>query len=167
MGAPIKAALLALDRRLEEVVSGACLCVTAACVMLQVVLRYAFSAAAPWAEEVAVYAMIGSIYFGACLAARERAHIRVAFVYDLLPPRLRLATVVLADILWVLFLFLVLSQSVVFVKLLFETVHVSPGLGIEQRWPQSVVPLCFALMIVRVLQVYWRWVRGGAEGLPV
>lgn len=167
MGPRLKAALSALDRRLEECVCGICLCLMAGCVMLQVVLRYAFSAAAPWAEEIAVYSMIGAIYFGASLAVRERAHIRVAFIYDLMPPRVRLATIVLADTLWLLFLFLVLSQSVIFVKLLFETVHVSPGLGIEQRWPQSIVPASIVLMAARILQVYWRWYRDGAKGAPL
>lgn len=135
--------------------------------MLQVVLRYVFSTAVPWAEEIAVYSMIGAIYLGACLAVRERAHIRVVFVYNLLPPRWRLGTVIFADILWLLFLVLLLTQSIIFVHLLFNTVYISPGLGIEQRWPQSAVPLSIILMIVRMLQVYWRWFKRGAKGLPV
>ena len=135
--------------------------------MVQIVLRYAFSAAAPWAEEVAVYSMIGAVYFGACLAVRDRAHIRVAFIYNMLPEKLRLFTVLLADALWLLFLCLVFSQSFILVKFLFHTVYVSPGLGIEQKWPQSIVPFSILLMIFRVLQVYWRWIKGGAKGLPI
>ena len=166
MPAAVKPLLRAVERGFEEAVCGACLCAMACCVMLQVVLRYFFSAAAPWAEEIAVYSMIGAVYMGACLATRERAHIRVSLVYNLLPPKIRLATVVFADLMWVVFLCAVFSQSVVLVKLLFNTVHVSPGLGIEQRWPQSVVPFSILLMIARIAQVYWRWIKSGARGLP-
>ena len=166
MGAALKSALRFVERRFEEVVCGVCLCAMACCVMLQVVLRYAFSAAAPWAEEIAVYSMIGAVYLGACLATRERAHIRVSLLYNMLPPKPRLAAVILADMMWLAFLGVVFSQSVVLVKLLFNTVHVSPGLGIEQRWPQLMVPFSILLMMARVAQVYWRWIKGGAKGLP-
>lgn len=166
MAAGLLSLLRRAERGLEEAVCGVCLCAMAGCVMLQVALRYFFSAAAPWAEEIAVYAMIGAVYFGACLATRERAHIRVSLLYKLLPPKLRLATVVFADLLWLVFLGAVFSQSVKLVALLFATVHVSPGLGIQQRWPQSVVPFCLLLMMARLAQVYWRWFKGGMRGLP-
>ena len=166
MAAALWSFLRRVERGFEEAVCGACLCVMACCVMLQVVLRHFFSAAAPWAEEIAVYSMIGAVYLGACLAVRERAHIRISLVFNLLPPRLRLATVVLADLMWLAFLGVMFSQSVELVKLLFNTVYISPGLGIEQRWPQSVVPFCILLMMARMAQVYWRWLRGGARGLP-
>lgn len=167
MSSALTPALRFIDRNFEEIICGTCLCAMACCVMVQILLRYFFSAAAPWAEEVAVYSMIGSIYFGACLAVRERAHIRVAFIYNMLPSKLRLFTVVFADVLWLLFLCLIFSQSFILVKFLFNTVHVSPGLGIEQKWPQSVVPLSILLMIFRFLQVYWRWIKDGAKGLPI
>lgn len=135
--------------------------------MLQIVLRYVFSAAAPWAEEIAVYSMIGAVYFGACLATRERAHIRITVLHELIPARFRLAVLIVADLTWLAFLGVVFSQSVVLVKLLFETVYISPGLGIEQRWPQSIVPFCILFMMARLIQVYWRWFKDGARGLPL
>lgn len=162
----LKFILRFVDRNLEQIICGVCLCAMACCVMLQIVLRYAFSAAAPWAEEIAVYSMIGAIYFGACLAVRDRAHIRISLLTNALPFKLRLASVIFADLLWVLFLGLAFWQSAVLVNFLFHTVYVSPGLGIEQRWPQSIVPLCFLLMIIRIAQVYWRWFKDGAKGLP-
>ena len=166
MGA-LKCALRQVERRFEEVVCGLCLTMMACCVMLQVVLRYAFSAAAPWAEEIAVYSMIGSVYLGACLATRERAHIRISLLYNMLPERPRAVMVVAADLMWLVFLGVVFSQSAVLIKLLFNTVHVSPALGIEQRWPQLIVPLSILLMMARIAQVYWRWIKGGAKGLPL
>lgn len=166
-GATLKSALRLLEHRFEEVICGVCLCLMAGCVMLQVILRYFFSAAAPWAEEIAVYSMIGAVYLGACLATRERAHIRVSLFYNLLPPRGRLVAILVSDLIWLIFLGVVLSQSIVLVSFLFNTVHISPALGIEQRWPQSIVPFGIGLMMLRVVQVYWRWIRDGARGLPL
>ena len=156
-----------VERNLEEAVCGACLCVMACCVMLQIVLRFVFSAAAPWAEEVAVYSMIGAVYFGACLATRTRAHIRITLLHGILPQKLRLAAFLLADLAWILFLGVMFSQSTILIKLLFQTAHVSPGLGIEQRWPQLLVPVCLLLMMARIAQTYWRWFKNGAHGLPI
>ena len=42
-----------IERRFEEVVCTFCLALMASCVMLQVILRYVFAAASPWAEEIA------------------------------------------------------------------------------------------------------------------
>ena len=166
MGAAVNLALRFIERRFEEIVCGVCLCMMACCIMLQVVLRYFFLAAAPWAEEIAVYSMIGAIYLGACLAVRERAHVRVSIFRDMLPPRLRLISAIFSDLLWILFLALLLSQSVILVNLLFNTVYISPGLGIEQRWPQSIVPFSIGLMMARLVQCYWRWIKKGAKGMP-
>ncbi len=159
--------LALLDRYFEEVICSLCLAVVASCVMLQVILRFGFAAAAPWAEEMAVYGMIFAVYLGASMAVRERAHIRVTLVVQVLPRPLQVAAVVLADILWFAFVVFLAWQSVLYSKLLFEVTYISPGLGIEQRWIQIVVPLALALMLFRILQVYWRWRRDGWKGLPL
>ena len=156
-----------LDRYFEEVICSLCLTVVASCVMLQVILRFGFAAAAPWAEEMAVYGMIFAVYLGASMAVRERAHIRVTLLVQAMPRRVQVAMVVLADILWFGFIVFMVWQSTIYTKLLFEVVYISPGLGIEQRWIQIVIPLALGLMLFRILQVYWRWGRDGWKGLPL
>ena len=111
--------------------------------------------------------MIFAVYLGASMAVRERAHIRVTLVVQVLPRPVQLAAVVLADILWFAFVVFQVWQSALYSKLLFEVTYISPGLGIEQRWIQIVIPLALCLMLFRVLQVYWRWGRDGWKGLPL
>ena len=156
-----------LERRLEEVISAAGLAIMACCVMFQVVMRFVFHKAAPWAEEIAVYGMVAAIYFGCSLAIRERAHIRITVVLDLLPKKLKLMTVILADLLWIGFIVFLFVQSLTWIHLLFETDYISPSLGIDQKWPQMIVPISLCLMFVRLIQVYFQWFKNKDQELPL
>jgi C4-dicarboxylate transporter, DctQ subunit len=163
----LKNAFHAVEQRFEEVVCSFCLALMASCVMLQVVLRYFFSAASAWAEEIAVYSMVFAVYLGASMAIRERAHIRIVFGVMALPRSLAVASIVLADLLWFGFLLLMIWQSSIYMELLFEMTFISPGLGIEQKWFQIVVPFSLVLMVLRMIQVYYRWLSGDEKGPPL
>ena len=156
-----------LDEKFEEVVCAAGLMTMAGCIMLQVLLRYFFSEAAAWAEEVAVYSMVTSVYLGASLAVKDRSHMRITIIVNMLPKTLRTATIILADLVWLGFLIFLLVLSLTWIKLLFNSTFITPGLGIEQRWPQSIVPFALVLMILRLLQVWYRWIRKGEEVVPL
>lgn len=156
-----------IDRYFEETICVICLIGVSCCVMLQVILRFVFSAAAVWAEEVAVYSLIAAVYFGASLAVRERGHIRITVLIDLMPRAMAVASVLLADLLWFGFLIFLFWQSTLYTHLLFEVTYITPGLGIEQKWVQLIVPCALALMTFRMLQVYWRWRQTGWKGLPL
>jgi len=156
-----------LDRYFEEVICTICLTVVVGSVLLQVILRYFFSTAAAWAEETAVYGMIFAVYLGATMAVRERAHIRITLLVSSLPRALQVASVVLADTLWAGFVIFVIVQTAIYTQLLFNVTYMTPGLGIEQRWVQMIIPMAFGLMLFRILQVYWRWGRDGWKDLPL
>ena len=157
-----------LEARFEEIMCAAGLSIMATCVFLQVLLRVFFESAFHGAEELAVYGMVTAIYLGCSLAVRERAHIRITFLVEKLPHPGQVFCIVFADLLWLAFVVLLLSQSAEWIKLLSEVVYISPALGINQMWPQSIVPLALCLVIVRILQVYYIWiVREKARGLPL
>ena len=156
-----------ISEKFEEVICVAGLLTMASCIMLQVILRYFFSAAAAWAEEVAVYSMVTSVYLGASLAIKERAHMRITIILNALPKTLRIFTLILADLIWFGFLVYLLILSLTWIKLLFNQTYITPGLGIEQRWPQSIVPFSLVLMMLRMIQVYYRWFRKGEEVVPL
>ena len=52
-------------------------------------------------------------------------------------------------------------------QLLFDVSYVLPGLNIELKWLQMFIPMIFALMLFRILQVYWQWKNTGWKGLPL
>lgn len=156
-----------IDRYFEEVICTICLAVVVGSVLLQVILRYFFSTAAAWAEETAVYGMIFAVYLGATMAVRERAHLRITMLVRRLPRSLQIAAVVLADALWAGFVIFMIVQTTIYTQLLFNVTYMTPGLGIEQRWVQMIIPMAFSLMLFRILQVYWRWGRDGWKDLPL
>ena len=156
-----------LDRYFEEVACTIFIAIIASSVFLQVILRFLFDTAAVWAEETAVYGMIFAVYFGASLAVRERAHIRITMLVNALPRTMQVISVILADLLWFGFMIFMVVQTIEYTKLLFEMTYITPGLGIEQRWIQVLIPATLVLMIFRMLQVYWRWAKTGWRGLPL
>jgi C4-dicarboxylate transporter DctM subunit len=141
-----------LERYFEEALCTVCLAMMASCVMLQVVLRVFFDNAVPWAEEIAVYSMVFAVYLGASMAVREGAHIRVMLLVNLFSKRIQTICLIIADTIWFAFIILMIFQSVIYMELLFETTFISPGLGIEQRWFQLVVPFSLVLIAIRLIQ---------------
>ena len=156
-----------LDKYFEEVICTISLSVVAGSVFLQVIMRFVFSTASTWAEETAVYGMIFAIYFGASMAIRDRAHIRITMLVNVLPRPLQIASIVLADLLWFAFLAFMVVQTFEYTKLLFNVTFITPGLGIEQRWVQVVIPGVLILMLFRMLQVYGRVGNSCWKRLPL
>ncbi|XXK36012.1 TRAP transporter small permease [Rhodobacteraceae bacterium nBUS_22] len=156
-----------LDRYFEEVLCTIFLAIMLGSVLMQVVMRFFFHSAAAWAEETAVYGMIFAVYFGATMAVRDRAHIRISLLVSRLPRQLQVCSIVFADGLWVAFVIFMIVQTTTYTQLLFNVTYQTPGLGIEQRWVQMFIPMLFCLMMFRILQVYWRWKSDDFEGLPL
>lgn len=161
-------ALHKLDTRFEEIFCVIGLSVMATCIFAQVVLRVFFESAFHGAEELAVYGMVTAVYLGCSMAIRERAHIRITFLVEKLPQKGQVFCIVMADLLWFAFILLLLKESIAWIQLLIQFDYISPALGINQKYPQSVVPLALCLMIGRMIQVYYRWIiRDNKEGLPL
>ena len=80
---------------------------------------------------------------------------------------MQVTSIVLADIFWLSFIGLMVFQTIVYTQLLFDVSYVLPGLNIELKWLQMFIPMIFALMLFRILQVYWIWKKTGWKGLPL
>ena len=150
-----------LERRAEEVVAGVCVTVMAVLVFFQVVMRYVFSAPTSWSDEIAVYAMLWSVYISASWAVRERTHIRVMNLINLFPGRMALGLAVLSDLVWFVFAIYLTWQSFLLHLSMWELPFDSPVLGVAQKWPYLCLFVGFALMTVRLIQVYYHWARDG------
>ena len=156
-----------INKYFEEILCTFFLFVVFISVITQVILRFIFSSAAAWPEETAVYGLIFAVYLGAALGIKERAHLRITFLVFKLPKTLQVTSIVLADIFWLSFIGLMVFQTIVYTQLLFDVSYVLPGLNIELKWLQMFIPMIFALMLFRILQVYWIWKKTGWKGLPL
>ena len=150
-----------LERRLEEVLAGICVMIMMGLVFIQVVMRYVFSEPMSWSDEIAVYAMVWSVYLSVSWAVRERAHIRVMNFINLFPKVIATALTVFSDFLWFVFGIFLTWQSVILQISFWENKYESPALGIDQKWPYLCLVFGFGLMTLRIAQIYYRWWKYG------
>lgn len=150
-----------LERRTEEVITGVCVVVMTVLVFLQVVMRYVFSAPMSWSDEIAVYAMLWSVYLSTAWAVRERAHIRVMNLIQMFPGKMSQGMMIFSDLIWFAFAVFLTYQSILLDISMWKLPFESPVLGIAQKWPYLCLAFGFGLMTLRLIQVYYRWIRFG------
>ncbi|NKB55786.1 MAG: TRAP transporter small permease subunit [Alphaproteobacteria bacterium] len=148
-----------LESRAEEVIAGICVVVMTVLVFLQVVMRYVFSAPMSWSDEIAVYAMLWSVYLSTSWAVRERAHIRVMNLVQMFPGKMSTAMTMFSDLIWFIFAIFLTYQSLLLHLSMWTLPFESPVLGIAQKWPYLCLVFGFGLMTLRLIQVYYRWIR--------
>lgn len=159
-------ALRWVGRHFEEAICCVCLAVIAVSVFTQVVARYVFSTALHWTEEVAAMCMVWAVYMGASLCVRERFHIRIMIAVKSLPEGAGRLVIFAADIFWAGFCLFMLRVAWDFLAVAWKFPSVSPSLGIDQFYPQTILIIGYGLMLVRLIQTYADWYRAGAKGLP-
>lgn len=159
-------ALKWLERHFEELICCTCLSIIAISVFSQVVARYVFEVALHWTEEVASISMVWAVYMGASLCVRERFHIRILIGVASLPDKFGRFVIFIADGLWAFFCMFMVWVSWDYLTVLWKYTTLSPSLGIDQFYPQSVLIIGYSLMLIRLTQTYVQWHRNGSEGLP-
>jgi TRAP-type C4-dicarboxylate transport system permease small subunit len=155
-----------LERHFEELICCTCLVIIAVAVFAQVLARYIFEIALHWTEETASMAMVWAVYTGASLCVRERFHIRIMVAVHSLPTRFGRYVIFLADGLWALYCIFMVRVSIDYLHVFWRFPEVSPSLGINQFYPQTILVIGYALMLIRLIQTYTGWWRDGAVGLP-
>jgi TRAP-type C4-dicarboxylate transport system permease small subunit len=125
-------------------------------IFIEVLRRSVLSYSSVWTEEIARYAFIYIAYIGASAAIKERAHIRIDVILNLLPNRMKLVLYIFGDIatLVLAFVSIYMSMESVLVSLHFDSV--THGLRISQAWFLAAVPIGFSMMVIRILQSLWR-----------
>ncbi len=155
-----------LERNFEELICCSCLVIIAISVFSQVIARYIFDVALHWTEEVAAISMVWAVYTGASLCIRERFHIRILVVVKSFPDKFGRYIIFIADIFWAFFCLFMLKVGYEYLTVLWKYPTISPSLGINQFYPQSILIIGYTLMLIRLLQNYISWWREGAVGIP-
>lgn len=155
-----------LERHLEESIAGVCLTIMSVLVFYQVVMRYAFHRPTSWSDEIAIYAMLWGVYLSASWCVRERTHIRVMNFIELFPRKVQTVLTVLSDSIWFLFAIFMTWQGILLDLSLWESRFESPALKIDQKWPYLCIAVGFAMMVLRLIQVYYLWIRHGVPLMP-
>ncbi|MEM8814052.1 MAG: TRAP transporter small permease [Pseudomonadota bacterium] len=159
-------ALRWLERHIEELICCTCLAIIAVAVFAQVVARYVFEVALHWTEETAAMCMVWAVYMGASLCVRERFHIRIMVAVAALPESVGRIVIFIADICWAFFCLFMVRVSWDYLTVFWRFPEVSPSLGINQFYPQTILVIGYGLMLIRLIQTYFTWWQEGRNGLP-
>lgn len=130
-------------------------------VLIQVVGRYVFNYSIDWAAETATIAQIWMILLAAGLAMRDKLHVSVDALSNVLPaPILRMLTIVIAvPCLW--FLWLAIAGSLTLIDI--GRIQTSPVLQIPMWIPYLALPIglsYFGLELVLTLVAKWQDPKG-------
>lgn len=121
-----------------------------AVILYQVVLRYCFSAANAWAEEVARFMFVWVTTLGASIAIRRNVHLRVDLLVDFLKPRPRF---ILQIITYTLILLFLIHLCYLGAELMTRTtINKSAGLRVPMAVPYAAIPVGVAFMILSCVE---------------
>ena len=117
-----------------------------------VILRYFFHKGLTWGSEAVILLMVWAAFFGAGIAIREKGHIELEVVRDLLPPAFRLLVVVLADLFCVGMMLFIMIFGVKWTLFLYH----GEGINVATELPEWIIFLCVPLagltMTIRYIQ---------------
>ena len=141
-----------LDRNLERRLLLFLYVYIVAVVFIEVARRFVFSYSSVWGEETARYAFVYLVWIGAAAAARERAHIRIDVVPQMLPPRGRAVLSLFGDAAAFAFGLFALYHSAESVWSSVRFDSLTSGLRINIAWFTFAVPFGFFLILIRLAQ---------------
>jgi TRAP-type C4-dicarboxylate transport system permease small subunit len=155
----MKKVLKWLDEHFEESMIVALLTVMTFSIFYQVIMRYIFSNAPSWTEELTRYAFIWCAYFGVSLGIKKDAHISVMAVINLLPKKGQKVMHIVANLIFLAFAVIILVlgyQTMVTVASLGRR---SPALEIPMYLVYAALPVGFICIVVRLIQAIYKQVR--------
>lgn len=116
--------------------------------------RYLFGQAPPWSEELARLVFVWGVWVGACLATREDTHLRVSFLVERFPKRVRVVLAFCRETCVALFLGFLIWKSGAILR---SSATVAQGaLPFSKLYNFLPVPVGAAVMIVYVLRLLAR-----------
>jgi TRAP-type C4-dicarboxylate transport system permease small subunit len=115
-------------------------------VFVQVCLRYLFSVAFLWGEELSLFAFIWCVFLGAAINVRRRAHFAFDILLALLAGRAAAAQRLLVDLTVIAFALVMLVKGYEFSVVSIR--RLSPALGITLFVPTLIIPVSAAYMIL-------------------
>ena len=148
------------ERPIEAYAAGFFLAVLVILLTVQILLRFIFGRTLSWSEEVSRFAFVWAVYFGFVLAAKENKHIRVTAQFKRLSPGMQVVLFTLADTVWSLFNFVMVFVSGKFTLSMIRYPYISQTTGLNLVWVFMIVPIGFAFMGLRVIQVMISRIKG-------
>jgi len=142
--------MVKLFKNLEEVLCVVVLSLIVIVTSLQVFTRYFLDSPLSWAEELARFLMIWLVFFGASAGIKRKAHIKVDFFLDRMPPSFKKIFSILGGVLVVGILLILIYQGTM-LSIKMATVS-AISLPITWGFVYSAVPIGCFFILLRLIQ---------------
>jgi len=150
---------------LEEGLIALFLAVMTGLTFIQVVMRYVFNSGWVWSLEATTYTFAWLVLLGMAYGVRTRSHIAVDLVAGRLTGRSHKIITYLTLLVCLAYSLLMLYGSAIFVSRLFDLGNNARDLPMA-RWLLTIMlPVGFALLTLRFLELGWTFARGQIERL--
>lgn len=153
--------------RLEEGILAFLLAAMVLLQFVQVILRYVFSTGFVWALEATVYMFAWLVLIGMSYGVKSGSHIAVDALVTTLPAKGRRIAGIIAALLSCVYAALMMYGGWNYFSTIYRVGVYAHELPIQRWILVSIVPLGFALLLFRLLEVVWRIARGKAGGFEV
>jgi C4-dicarboxylate transporter DctQ subunit len=151
--------------RLEEWIVALLLAAMTIATFMQVVLRYVFNSGFTWALELTTIFFAFMIFLGISYGVRVGAHIGVDALVKLMPPKQRRISSIVAVLLCMLYAGMVFYGSWEYVMKMRMVGIELEDLPIPMWMARAILPVGYALLMFRFLQVLWNLVTGKSDSL--
>ncbi len=144
--------LRSVDEHLEEYLASLLFIAFSTLMFVNVVMRYVFQEALPWASEMTLLLFIWFVWFAIPFATKLDSHAKVTFVQDWLPLRLKAALNIFLSLVTVALFILIIDAAIKFLG--HNAVQGKTGLLIPYpMWVFYIpAPIGLALTIYRIMR---------------
>ena len=119
---------------------------------VQVVTRYCFGHAVTWAEEVATILFVWMVYLGVAAAVLSRKHLKIDAFVEMLPFKAKKTLLIISNVIFLAFSLYIIFPMMSLVNNYAAQSATSPILKIPKALSYVVMPLCFLLTAIRLVQ---------------
>ena len=150
--------------KIERIFLAAAMGVMIVDMIYQVILRYVFSAANAWSEELARYLFIFEVMIAAAIAIRKNSHLQIDVLINCLKPRTKTIFTIVSTLVGMVFLVFLLNYSIGLVQT--GGTNISVGLNIPMSIPYASIPVGTVLMLLTSVEVVLKnleALKGGSD----
>lgn len=151
--------------RLEEWIVISMLAAMTGLTFLQVVLRYVFNSGFSWALEMTTIFFAVMIFVGISYGVRVGAHIGVDALVKLMPSPVRRGVSIMVVLACLAYAGIIISGSMDYVLKMKSVGIELEDLPVPLWIARAVMPLGYALLTLRLVQVLWNLITGKSDSL--
>ena len=134
---------------------------------VQVVTRFVIHFSFTWTEEISTILFVWMTYLGIAAAVLRRKHLKIDAFVEAMPFKVKKALLIISNVVFIVFCFYIIFPLVNIVENYASRGAGTPILDIPNAVAYGMLPICFALTAIRLVQEIIRLAHEKEEDLGV